>query len=188
MPVNGLERVIENPRNGHRMRFAFITSLDIDASHVGERAACGRARWKIENEAFNTPGNFGTSLLHSFGHGQDTLSTVPVTRNRLAFAMHGMCDMAQDLWQQARTVAGTRKAMVQHNSIITRYHLFGNWTEMLLVMAGRKAVPSLPSVRLREFLRSSQVILAGNRAFFVSTLIQVVQSHAFPGKLVARNL
>ena len=31
MPVNGLERVIENPRNGHRMRFAFITSLDIDA-------------------------------------------------------------------------------------------------------------------------------------------------------------
>ncbi len=82
----------------------------------------------------------GTNLSHSFGHGQDTLSTVLVTRN----PMHGRCDMAQDLWQQARTVVGTRKAMVQHIPIITRYHLFGNWTEMLLVMAGRKAVPSLP--------------------------------------------
>ena len=59
--------------------------------------------------------------------------------------MHGRCDMAQDLWQQARTVVGTRKAMVQHIPIITRYHLFGNWTEMLLVMAGRKAVPALPA-------------------------------------------
>ena len=86
----------------------------------------------------------GTNLSHSFGHGQDTLSTVLVTRNRLAFAMHGRCDMAQDLWQQARTVVGTRKAMVQHIPIITRYHLFGNWTEMLLVMAGRKAVPARP--------------------------------------------
>ncbi len=90
------------------------------------------------------PKHFGTNLSHSFGHGQDTLSTVLVTRNRLAFAIHGMCDMAQDLWQQARTVVGTRKAMVQHIPIITRYHLFGNWTEMLLVMAGRKAVPARP--------------------------------------------
>ena len=50
-----------------------------------------RYRWR------NTLKNFGYNLLHNFGHSQDTLSTVLVTLNLLAFAMHGMCDMEQEL-------------------------------------------------------------------------------------------
>ena len=41
-------------------------------------------------------------------------------------------------------MVGTHRAIFQHISIITQYRLFGNWTELLLVMAGRKTVPSPP--------------------------------------------
>ena len=36
----------------------------------------GRARWKIENETFNTLKNQGYQFEHNFGHGYKNLSTV----------------------------------------------------------------------------------------------------------------
>ena len=36
----------------------------------------GRARWKIENETFNTLKNQGYQFEHNFGHGKKPLSTV----------------------------------------------------------------------------------------------------------------
>ena len=36
----------------------------------------GRARWKIENETFNTLKNQGYEFEHNFGHGNKNLSTV----------------------------------------------------------------------------------------------------------------
>ena len=36
----------------------------------------GRARWKIENETFNTLKNQGYCFEHNFGHGEKNLSTV----------------------------------------------------------------------------------------------------------------
>ena len=35
-----------------------------------------RARWKIENETFNTLKNQGYHFEHNFGHGHQHLSTV----------------------------------------------------------------------------------------------------------------
>ena len=34
----------------------------------------GRARWKIENETFNTLKNQGYNLEHNYGHGSENLS------------------------------------------------------------------------------------------------------------------
>ena len=36
----------------------------------------GRARWKVENEVFNTLKNLGYHFEHNFGHGKDHLSTM----------------------------------------------------------------------------------------------------------------
>jgi hypothetical protein len=36
----------------------------------------GRARWKIENETFNTLKNLGYKFEHNYGHGKDHLSTL----------------------------------------------------------------------------------------------------------------
>ena len=39
-------------------------------------AAAGRARWRIENETFNTLKNQGYNLEHNFGHGTEHLHEV----------------------------------------------------------------------------------------------------------------
>ena len=50
-------------------RHSCVTDLAVDRDTVVALAACGRARWKIENESFNTLKNQGYNLEHNFGHG-----------------------------------------------------------------------------------------------------------------------
>lgn len=51
----------------------FVTSLAVTAANVAGLAACGRARWKIENETFNVLKTGDYHLEHNFGHGMETL-------------------------------------------------------------------------------------------------------------------
>ena len=63
-----------NPRGETTYRNSFVTDLPVGPDPVVELAACGRARWKIENETFNVLKNQGYNLEHSFGHGKQNLS------------------------------------------------------------------------------------------------------------------
>ena len=76
-------------------RNSFITDLPVGQDDVAELAACGRARWKIENETFNVPKTHGYNLEHSFGHGKQNLAALLVVLNLLAFAFHTVCDLAE---------------------------------------------------------------------------------------------
>ena len=58
--VNWLEIVIRDASGKVTYRNSFITNLQVDAGNVEELAAAGRARWKIENETFNTLKTKGT--------------------------------------------------------------------------------------------------------------------------------
>ncbi len=71
-------------------------------------AACGRARWNVENEAFDTLKTRGYHLEHNFGHGKQNLAAVLAALNLLAFARHTIADLADDLWQKARAKSHTR--------------------------------------------------------------------------------
>ena len=53
LKVNWFEIQILNPSGEVTYRISFITNLEIGPDNVAELAACGRARWKIENETFN---------------------------------------------------------------------------------------------------------------------------------------
>jgi len=61
--------------------FTWITDLWVTKDNVFEIMRGGRARWKIENETFNTLKNQGYHFEHNYGHGQQNLSVV------LAFLM-----------------------------------------------------------------------------------------------------
>ena len=54
---------------------SFIIDLPVGPENVAELAACGRARWKIENETFNVLKTKGYNLEHSFGHGKQHLAS-----------------------------------------------------------------------------------------------------------------
>jgi hypothetical protein len=107
-------------------RSAFVTSLAITPENVAEIVACARTRWKIENESFNVLKNHGYHLEHNFGHGKQHLAQVFVLLNLLAFAFHTVCDSVEKLWQEARTVLGTRKDFFSDLHTITAYLLFPN--------------------------------------------------------------
>jgi len=136
--VNWLQLTITNPRTNRSTRFAWVTSLPINAGNVVDMADCARARWKIENETFNTLKNFGTHLEHNFGHGNETLSMVLVVLNLLAFMMHAICDISVEMWQRAREGAGTRKRMFAALATLTHYVVYDSWHALIGHMAGER--------------------------------------------------
>src|SRR5260221_403643 len=99
MTVNWLMIEIRNPAGEVTYRNSFITDLPVDRDNVVELAACGRARWKIENESFNTLKTKGYNLEHNFGHGQHHLSAVLAILNLTAFAFHTVAELLVALWR-----------------------------------------------------------------------------------------
>src|SRR5215469_949355 len=108
LAVNWFEITIRNPAGEITYRNSFITDLAVDRDNVAELAACGRARWKIENETFNVLKTDGYNLEHNFGHGKQNLAALLVTLNLLAFAFHTVCDQTEPLWQLARSKTSSR--------------------------------------------------------------------------------
>lgn len=73
--------------------FSWVTDIEITEDNVFDIMRGGRARWKIENETFNTLKNQGYHLEHNYGLGEEYLSLVLVTLMMLAF----LVDQTQQL-------------------------------------------------------------------------------------------
>lgn len=142
--VNWLTIEMIDPTGKVTHRNSFITDLPVDRGNVAEMAACGGARWKIENESFNTLKNQGYHLEHNFGHGSRNLSAVLTTLNLLAFACHTICALAIPLWRAATEAIGTRKRFFEHLRSITVFLVFSDWEDVLATLAFIKP-PPLPS-------------------------------------------
>ena len=65
---------------------SWVTDLDVSKANVVELVKAGRARWKIENETFNTLKNQGYHIEHNFGHGQRYLSNTFLVLNLWPFS------------------------------------------------------------------------------------------------------
>jgi hypothetical protein len=114
---------------------SFVTDLPVNAATVAELAACGRARWKIENETFNVLKTNGYNLEHNFGHGKRTLASVFLTLNLLAFAFHTAAYLAMLAWQQAVTACGATYRFFENLRTITNYVVFADWSHLLRAIA-----------------------------------------------------
>ena len=99
-------------------------AVPVDADNVENLAAAGRARWKIENETFNTLKTKGYNLEHNFGHGKNNLSAVLATLNLIAFAIHLAAELADKTWKAAIDVAGSRVRFFNNLRALTAYLLF----------------------------------------------------------------
>ena len=108
------------------------------------RAACGRARWKIENGSFNVLKNQGYNLEHNFGHGKQNLAAMLVTLNLLAFALHTVCDLTEDPWRAARSRAGSRMRFFTRLATIAEFSVFGSWVELMETLTFSRPPPRPP--------------------------------------------
>jgi len=68
-----------------KRHFAFLTDIPLSEESIITIVKGGRARWKIENETFNTLKNHGYHLEHNFGHGNENLSINFINMMFLAF-------------------------------------------------------------------------------------------------------
>ena len=88
--------------------FTWITDITITYSNGYQLMRAGRARWKIENETFNTLKNQGYHLEHNFGHGKEHLSVVFSLLMMLAFLVDQVLEATCQLFQAALKKVGAR--------------------------------------------------------------------------------
>ena len=80
---------------------SWVTDIDVTQENVFSIARGGRARWKIENETFNTLKNQGYKFEHNYGHGKKNLSTIFAMLMMLAFLIDQTQQMCCGLFQEA---------------------------------------------------------------------------------------
>jgi hypothetical protein len=132
--VNWFEITVTDDHGKVTFRNSYVTDIEVSANNVVKLAECGRARWKIENGNFNVLKNLGYNLEHNFSHGKETLSTVYVVLNLLAFAFHTTCDLMESLWQEARAAKRLRTKFFHHLECLTSMFVFPSWEACMKFM------------------------------------------------------
>jgi hypothetical protein len=94
--------------------FCWITDFIPYQWNVGAIMRGGRARWKIENETFNTLKNQGYHFEHNYGHGQEHLSVNLALLMMLAFLVDQVQQRADALFQAVLKKEGSRKRLWDH--------------------------------------------------------------------------
>jgi hypothetical protein len=140
--VNFFEyRLINNKKTTYRN--SWVTDIPIDENNIVTLVNGGRARWKIENETFNTLKNQGYHLEHNFGHGQQNLSMVFFMINLLAFYVHQILDLTDRLYQKVRyTKFTSRKEFWNQLRCTIRILIFPHWQSLLqFIWDPEKGIP-----------------------------------------------
>ncbi len=91
--------------------FSWITDFTISRRNAYDLMRGGRARWKIENETFNTLKNQGYHYEHNFGHGQKHLSVVFASLMMVAFLVDQIQQAACQLFQAVLAKVGSKKRL-----------------------------------------------------------------------------
>ena len=115
-------------------RTAWVTDLVSTTDNIAQLVRAGRARWKIENEGFNTLKNQGYDLEHNFGHGHQHLSEAFFVLNLLTFFMHQIFELVDGLYQRVRTFFSSRRAFWDEVRSAFRLFLFTSWDQVLVRM------------------------------------------------------
>jgi hypothetical protein len=91
--------------------FSWVTDLRVSTRNVFHLMRGGRARWKIENETFNTLKNQGYHFEHNYGHGEQHLSVVFAMLMMLAFLVDQTQQRCCALFQAVWTKLGSKRML-----------------------------------------------------------------------------
>ena len=111
----------ETTSTGKELNFSWVTNIYVTPDNVHKIVQGGRARWKIENETFNTLKNFGYGLEHNYGHGKEHLSTVLCLLMVLAFLIDQAQELSCSLFQEVRRVVKTYRSLWEGMRVIFQY-------------------------------------------------------------------
>jgi hypothetical protein len=142
--VNYLEHT-EVVDGEERILFTWITDLELTEENCHEVMRGGRARWKVENETFNTLKTQGYHLEHNYGHGKQHLSTVFALLMMLAFFIDQIQESSCRLFQQARRRFRSRTSLWDRmRTLFTSYYIDDWMLFWQAIIRGHKASKLCP--------------------------------------------
>ena len=97
--------------NGQVQHFSWVTDLRVNKGTVYQLMRGGRARWRIENETFNTLKNQGDHFEHNYGHGSQHLSVVFAVLMMVAFLVDQVQQMCCPLFQAVWAKLGSKRRL-----------------------------------------------------------------------------
>jgi len=97
--------------NSKVQHFSWVTDLRVNKGTVYRLMQGARARWRIENETFNTLKNQGYHFEHNFGHGYQHLSVVFAILMMLAFLVDQVQQLCCPLFQASWAKWGSKRLL-----------------------------------------------------------------------------
>ena len=91
--------------------FSWVTDIEITKENVYSLMRAGRARWKVENETFNTLKNQDYNLGHNYGLGKKNLSGVFTILMMLAFLIDQAQQLSCWLFQEALAKEESKRSL-----------------------------------------------------------------------------
>ena len=135
--VNVLEYMQTDPK-GRETVFSWVTNMHITQTNVFALMKGGRARWKIENETFNTLKNLGYNFEHNYGHGKKFLSTILCLLMLLSFFVDQIQGMTCVLFQTVKKQAGSFQVLWQKLRVLFEFVEWPSWEYLYQFMMARK--------------------------------------------------
>jgi hypothetical protein len=137
--VNVLEYWEIHPKGNDGKRtiqyFSWITDFALTPDNVHAIMRGGRARWKIENETFNTLKNQDYHLEHNYGHGEHNLSVVLALLMILAFLVDQVQQLCCSLFQAAWRRSHTKRHLWEEMRTFFRSWIFDSMADLLTALA-----------------------------------------------------
>lgn len=137
--VNFLEYMQTDPK-GKEILFSWVTNIHITQTNVFSLMKGGRARWKIENETFNTLKNLGYNLEHNYGHGKKYLSTIFCLLMLLSFLIDQVQGMTCGLFQAIKKQAGSFRTLWEKMRVLFEYAELASWEYLYQFMLERRKI------------------------------------------------
>lgn len=132
--VNFLEYWETQP-DGKTLHWSWVTDIPLSLETIEVVMKGGRARWKIENEVFNTLKNQGYEFEHNFGHGHQQLCSVFTMLMMLAFLVDQVQALCSDLFRKARAKAHGNRELWLRMRTLFMYMDWSSWENLFTVIA-----------------------------------------------------
>ena len=117
------------------MRYIWVTDFEISLENAYDLMRAGRARWRIENETFNTLKNQGYNLEHNYGLGKQHLSAVFIHLMMLAFLVDQVQQLCCPLFQAARSKCRCKSSLWENVRMLFKAFIARFMEEILTIIA-----------------------------------------------------
>jgi hypothetical protein len=115
--------------------FTWVADVELTNENVYELMREGRARWRIENETFNTLKNQNYNFEHNYGHGKQNLSVNMAILMMLSFLTDQVEEATCWLFQKAHARSKTRIKLWERMRGAFEWLMLDSWTHILCLIA-----------------------------------------------------